>query len=506
MSRYFDEMSGVIERHGGSVEKFIGDAVMAVFGIPRLHEDDALRAVRAARDMRDALRELNAELEQDHGVGLDVRIRGRCLSYGDGIAFFPLAEVVQEAAGVEGTDDVATGWSNLAALAEGVEDRDRIVALVAGLLSWAEPVSAEEAYWGVRKLFEHLARRGPLVVLFDDIHWAEPAFLDLIECLADWTRDAPLLLVCVARPERLELRTGWAGGKLNATTILLEALPGDEVSRLVDNLLVRADIPSTARARILDAAEGNPLFVEQILGMLIDDGLLRFDDGRWRAVEDLVNVTVPPTIQLLIAARLDRLDTKERAVIERGAVEGKVFHVGAVTRLAPEELRPQVRSRLLALARKELIRSDPGDFAGEDAFRFRHLLIRDAAYQALPKAQRAELHERFAAWLEHAAGRAARRVRRNPGLPSGAGLPIPSQAGRAERSHETTGPNRRDAADRLGRPSSGARELRKRSATPDRRDGGIGRQSSITRTLRARGHALGDESLPGERGGRAAGD
>jgi hypothetical protein len=212
------------------------------------------------------------------------------------------------------------------------------------------------------------------------------------------------LLVCIARPELLELRTGWAGGKLNATTILLEALPGDEVSRLVDNLLVRADIPSTARARILDAAEGNPLFVEEILGMLIDDGLLRLDDGRWRAVEDLVNVTVPPTIQLLIAARLDRLDTEERAVIERGAVEGKVFHVGAVTRLAPEELRPQVRSRLLALARKELIRSDPGDFAGEDAFRFRHLLIRDAAYQALPKEQRAELHERFAAWLEHVAG------------------------------------------------------------------------------------------------------
>jgi class 3 adenylate cyclase len=551
MSRYFDEMSGVIERHGGSVEKFIGDAVMAVFGIPLLHEDDALRAVRAARDMRDALRELNAELEHDHGVGLEVRIgvntgevvagkprsgqqfvmgdpvkiaarleqaaspgeillgedthrlvrdaaqirsvdslelkgkaepvrafrlievledtaghvrhldspmvgregelemlqrvldrvitrrtahlftllgpagvgksrlvrefvsghatsarflRGRCLSYGEGITFFPLVEIVQEAAGVERTDDVATGWSKLAALAEGVDDRDRIVALVAGLLSWAEPVTAEEAYWALRKLFEHLARQGPLVVVFDDIHWAEPAFLDLIEYLADWTRDAPLLLVCVARPELLELRTGWAGSKLNATTILLEALPGDEVSRLVDNLLGQADIPSTARTRILDAAEGNPLFVEEILGMLIDDRLLRFQDGRWRAVEDLAHVTVPPTIQLLLAARLDRLDAEERVVIERGAVEGKLFHVGAVTKLAPEALRPQVRPRLLALARKELIRPDRGDFAGEDAFRFRHLLIRDAAYQALSKEQRADLHERFAVWLEHAAG------------------------------------------------------------------------------------------------------
>ncbi|MGH2671866.1 MAG: tetratricopeptide repeat protein, partial [Actinomycetota bacterium] len=148
---------------------------------------------------------------------------------------------------------------------------------------------------------------------------------------------------------------------------------------------------------------GNPLFVEEMLAMLIDDGLLRFEDGAWRSVEDLANVTVPPTIHLLLAARLDRLDTEERAVIERGAVEGKVFHAGAVTTLSPQTVRPHVRSRLLALARKELIRPDRPEFAGEDAFRFRHLLIRDAAYQAMPKEQRAELHERFAGWLAEAA-------------------------------------------------------------------------------------------------------
>jgi class 3 adenylate cyclase/tetratricopeptide (TPR) repeat protein len=551
MGRYFDEMSTVIERHGGTVEKFIGDAVMAVFGIPRLHEDDALRAVRAADGMRTALDALNHALERDHGVGLAARIgvntgevvagdpsggqrlvtgdavnvaarleqaaapgeillgesthrlvkdavevtpvepldlkgkaepvgafrltgvledtaghirhldsamvgrekelemleraldrvltersshlftllgpagvgksrlvqefiagpatsarvlRGRCLSYGEGITYFPLVQVVQEAAGVERTDDLATALGKLATLAEGSEDRDRIVSLVAGLLSWSEPVVADEAYWGVRKLFEHLAAERPLVVVFDDIHWAEPAFLELIEHLADWTRDAPLLLLCVARPELLELRQDWAGGKLNATTILLEPLPSDEVSHLVDNLLGRADIPEAARTRILDAAEGNPLFVEEMLGMLIDDGLLRFEDGGWRAVEDLANITVPPTIQLLLAARLDRLDAEERAVIERGAVEGKVFHAGAVTTLAPEAMRPIVRPRLLALARKELIRPDRAEFVGEDAFRFRHLLIRDAAYQAMPKEQRADLHQRFAAWLERAAG------------------------------------------------------------------------------------------------------
>ena len=552
MGRYFAEMSAVIERHGGTVEKFIGDAVMAVFGIPRLHEDDALRAVRAAAGMRDALTALNTDLERDHGVGMTARIgvntgevvtgdsgtdqrlvtgdavnvaarleqaaasgqvlvgdptyrlvkdavevepveplelkgksepvaayrlvrvleapegharhldspmvgrekelemlgraldravtertshlftllgpagvgksrlvqeflagpgagatmlRGRCLSYGDGITFFPLAEVVESAASITRDDDLTTARAKVAALLEGADDADRILGLVGSLLAWGgESGASEEAFWGVRKLLEHLASARPVVVMFDDIHWAEPTFLDLIEHLADWTRDAALLLLCVARPELLEIRPGWGGGKLNASTILLEPLPADEASRLVDNLLGRADIPETARARILEAAEGNPLFVEEMLAMLIDDGLLRFDEGSWKSVEDLANVTVPPTIQLLLAARLDRLDAEERSVIERGSIEGKVFHAGAVTTLSSEAQRPAVRPRLLALARKELIRPDRADFAGEDAFRFRHLLIRDAAYQAMPKEQRADLHERFAGWLERTAG------------------------------------------------------------------------------------------------------
>jgi len=552
MERYFDEMSAVIRRHGGTVEKFIGDAVMAVFGIPRLHEDDALRAVRAAAGMRDALAALNVDLERDHGVGIAARIgvntgevvagdpssgqrlvtgdavnvaarleqaagagdvfigdstyrlvrdavevepvealelkgkaepvpahrllrvleapegharhldspmvgrgkelemleraleravtertshlftllgpagvgksrlvqeflrgpaatatmlRGRCLSYGDGITFFPLAEIVELAAGISRDDDLVTARSKMEALLTGADDADRILSLVGSLLAWGgESGASEEAFWGVRKLLEHLATERPVVVVFDDIHWAEPTFLDLIEHLADWTREASLLLLCVARPELLEVRPEWGGGKLNATTILLEPLPADEASDLVDNLLGRADIPVAARERILEAAEGNPLFVEEMLAMLIDDGLLRFEAGSWRAAEDLADVTVPPTIQLLLAARLDRLDAEERSVIERGSVEGKVFHAGAVTTLSPEALRPNVRPRLLALARKELIRPDRAEFAGEDAFRFRHLLIRDAAYQAMPKEQRADLHERFAEWLERASG------------------------------------------------------------------------------------------------------
>jgi len=550
MGRYFDAMAAVIERHGGTVEKFIGDAVMAVFGIPRLHEDDAVRAVRAAVGMREALVTLNADLEREHGEGLAARIgvntgevvagdpsagqrlvtgdavnvaarleqaaapgeillgeptfrlvkdavdvepvdalalkgkeervpafrllevsagaagherhldspmvgrakelsllehalersvtdrtshlftlmgpagvgksrlvaeflagsaaeatflRGRCLSYGEGITFFPLADVIHQAAGILDSDPPTVARSKLDAVLDDVPDRERVAGLVAGLFGWAEAGATEDAFWAVRKLFEHLARDRPVVVVFDDIHWGEPTFLELVEHLADWTRDAAVLVLCIARPELLEVRPGWGGGKMNATSILLEPLPGDEASRLVDNLLGRADIPQVARDRILDAAEGNPLFVEEMLAMLIDDGLLRFEDGAWRSVEDLANVTVPPTIHLLLAARLDRLDAEERGVIERGAVEGKVFHSGAVATLSPETSRPNVRSRLLALARKELIRPDRAEFAGEDAFRFRHLLIRDAAYQAMPKEQRAELHERFADWLAEAA-------------------------------------------------------------------------------------------------------
>jgi class 3 adenylate cyclase/tetratricopeptide (TPR) repeat protein len=552
MGRYFDEMSAVIERHGGTVEKFIGDAVMAVFGIPRLHEDDPLRAVRAASEMREALDDLNAGLERDHGVGLEARIgvntgevvagdpsagqrlvtgdavnvaarleqaaepgqillgdptyrlvrdavevasggaldmkgkaepvaahrlvrlleapegharrldspmigrakelelleraldravsertshlftllgpagvgksrlvqeflegpgaaalvlSGRCLSYGDGITFFPLVEIVGQAAGIATGDDLAAARSKATALVDGADDADRIVSLVGSLLGWGgESGASEEAFWGVRKLLEHLAVERPVVVVFDDIHWAEPMLLDLIEHLADWTRDAAVLLLCVARPELLDIRPGWGGGKLNATTILLEPLGAGDASELVDNLLGRADIATAARDRILEAAEGNPLFVEEMLGMLIDDGLLRFEEGTWRGVDDLAQVTVPPTIQLLLAARLDRLDADERAVMERGSIEGKVFHAGAVATLSPATLRPEVRPRLLALARKELIRPDRAEFVGEDAFRFRHLLIRDAAYQAMPKEQRADLHERFAEWLERVAG------------------------------------------------------------------------------------------------------
>jgi class 3 adenylate cyclase/predicted negative regulator of RcsB-dependent stress response len=550
MGRYFDEMEVVIGRHGGTVEKFIGDAVMAVFGIPRLHEDDALRAVRAAEEMRAALAPLNVDFARDHGVELRIRIgvntgevvagdatgdqrlvtgdavnvaarleqaatpgdvllgettyrlvkdaveveapalldvrgkadgvrayrltsvrydelghkrrldsplvgretelqlldraleravsertshlftllgpagvgksrlvqqflasigssattlRGRCLSYGEGITFFPLAEVIQQASNIRESDAPSAARGKLTALVADAPDSQRIAPLVAGLIGWSQPGAIEDAFWAVRKLFEHLARKRPLVVVFDDIHWGEQTFLDLIDHLADWTRDAAVLLLCVARPELLDLRPVWAGGKLSATSILLERLTGEDASRLLDNLLGSADIPARARHRILEASEGNPLFVEEMVAMLIERDMVASGTDPPRS-GDLVDISVPPTIQLLLAARLDALEAEDRAVIERGAVEGNVFHAGAVATLAPEQLRSEVPARLLALTRKELIRPDRTEFVGQDAFRFRHLLIRDAAYQALSKEVRAELHERFARWLELAAG------------------------------------------------------------------------------------------------------
>jgi class 3 adenylate cyclase/tetratricopeptide (TPR) repeat protein len=556
MSRYFDEARAVHERHGGTVEKFIGDAVMAVFGIPTLHEDDALRAVRAAAEVRTRLDALNEELERDWGVRLQVRtgvntgevvagdpsggqafatgdavnvakrfeeaarageillgettyqlvrdavtvegiealelkgkalavaayrllevaptgrghsrrldapmvgrehertllgqayarvvrerschlftvlgpagvgksrlaaelvdslqgtattLTGRCLPYGEGITFWPIVELVRHAAGLREDDAPDQARAKIESLLDGSPEGTIIAERVAHAVGLpAAPASSDETSWGVRKLFEALAQPGPLVVVLDDVQWAEPTFLDLIEQVGDWARDAPILLLCLARSELLDGRPGWGGGKLNATSILLEPLTGEECDVLIDNLLGHAGLPEAVLRRIHEAAEGNPLFVEEMLSMLIDDGFLRRQNGHWAAAGELTEVAVPPTIQALLAARLDRLDVAEREVIERAAVEGKVFHRGAVNELAPGLAKPEVASHLLTLQRKELIRPSRSDFAGDDAFRFRHQLIRDAAYDAIPKQLRAELHERFAAWLEAAAGERVR--------------------------------------------------------------------------------------------------
>jgi class 3 adenylate cyclase/tetratricopeptide (TPR) repeat protein len=487
MRRYYEEARVVLERHGGTVEKFIGDAVMAVFGVPQSHEDDALRAVRAAVELRDAVAALNlqarvgvntgevvagegdslvtgdavnvaARLEQaaepgevllgeatrrlvrdavtverrdlelrgkralvqayrldaldpeapgllrrldsplvgrtrelqrladDFGHAVERRssylftllgpagvgksrlvaefcrdaatlarvVRGRCLHYGEGITYWPLVEVLMQL---------------------GVDPQP--------VLALPSPIEAAVA---TRKELERAAAEQPLVVVWDDIQWGEPAFLDLIEHIADWSRAAPIFLLCIARPELLELRPAWGGGKPNATSLLLEPLQEEDASTLIDNLVGSSSLASPVRDRILRASEGNPLFVEEMLLMIREDG------GEM--------VDVPPTIHALLQARLDRLPDEERSVIERGAVEGEIFHRAPVAELAPAPVRTGLDDYLRRLIRNELIRPEPATIPGDDAFRFRHLLIRDAAYDALPKETRADLHERFAVWVE----------------------------------------------------------------------------------------------------------
>jgi predicted ATPase len=284
-------------------------------------------------------------------IGDPLVVRGRCLSYGEGITYWPVVEIVKQLP--EAEPDPAAAETIRALLGE-----QQLV------------TSSEEIAWAFRKELEAVAADGPLVCVFDDLHWGEETLLDLVEHVADLSRDAPILLLCMARPDLLDRRTGWGGGKVNATSVLLEPLTSEETELLIDNL---AHLEEGLRARIREAAEGNPLFVEEMVALLQESG-----DGE---------VTVPPTIQALMAARLDQLEGDERNVLQCGSVEGRVFHRGAVQELSPDEARLPVR--LSALVRKELIRPDKAQLPGEDAFRFRHLLIRDAAYDALPKTTRA---------------------------------------------------------------------------------------------------------------------
>jgi class 3 adenylate cyclase/tetratricopeptide (TPR) repeat protein len=478
LARYFEQMKTIVESHGGTVEKFIGDAVMAVFGVPSAHEDDALRGCRAAVEMRDALPEFGirgrigvntgevvtgtserlatgdavnvaARFEQaaapgevligeithalvhdavaverveplslkgksgpvpayrlvsvldapershalqfvgranelaqlveaweraqaqsrcdlvtvvgDAGVGksrlvaealAQVKsrvVRGRCLPYGDGITYWPIVEVVKQLTAMP-SDPIAA-------------------AAIRSLLGESDVgTSGDEIAWAFRKLLEEQA---PLVVVLDDLQWGDETFLDLVESTALLSAGAPLLLLCMARPELVERRPGWPG------TLRLEPLAPEDADSLIGE-----SVPQDLRDRIAHAAGGNPLFISEMLAMAAGNA----------------EVDVPPTLKALLATRLDQIDEAERRVLERGSVEGEIFHRGAVQALGPDET--QVTTRLAALVRYQLVRPDRAQLAGDDGYRFRHLLIRDAAYDALPKAVRADLHVRFADWLD----------------------------------------------------------------------------------------------------------
>jgi DNA-binding SARP family transcriptional activator/tetratricopeptide (TPR) repeat protein len=524
--RGFAEIHAAVDSHGGSVEMTAGDAAMAIFGIPEVHEDDAVRALRAAVEIRRRLTDLAEELDAHWGAGMEVGVgvstgevvaggdqlqptgkplaiaprlaqaadpgvivldeathrlardvvtvkeregalrlveirrgpaghvsrfdspmigrererrrlhdvfetavadrscqlftvlgaagvgksrlvqeflselgdtalvaRGRCLPYGEGITYWPLLEAVKEAVGLSDTDSPDEARAKLIGALAGEAGAELIGQQVAGIIGLEEVgTGPEEGFAAVRALFEDLAHVQPLTVVFDDVHWGEKTFLDLVEHLADWTRDTAMLLVCLARPELLEVRPGWGGGKLNATTALLEPLSEAESTELIQNLGGGAGLADRARHRIVQAAEGNPLFAEEMYALVTEAGGVKMEHE------------VPATIQALLAARLDRLDDGERSVIETASVDGQVFHEGVVTALLPETQRPLAPEHLKGLVRKELIRPDRSLFAGDRAFRFRHLLIRDAAYDSIPKEARAAMHEAYADWLEDKAG------------------------------------------------------------------------------------------------------
>jgi class 3 adenylate cyclase/tetratricopeptide (TPR) repeat protein len=566
MARYFERTRAVLERHHGLVQKFIGDAVVAVFGVPVVREDDALRAVRAAAAMRDAV----AELDETGGPAIEVRIgvstgevmveesggdplvigeavnlatrlqaaagpgevlldrrtwhlsrdalvaaevegrppvdggsgglkprppvdggsgglkarptvdrawrlvdvspdalgharrsdsplvgrlaelqlfdwmfartvrastchlltvlgpagvgksrlvaaavdaidgaatvlHGQCPADAEGSSFWPVAEIVRRAAEIKTADSPEQAEAKLEELV-GTPDADQVADRLGRLIGLRPaPVASEDAVWAVRRFLEVLADRHPLVVVVDDLHWAQPALLDLLEQVVALAREARLLLVAVARPELLEGRPGWSGGRLNASTMLLEPLAAEESATLLEHLAGEAPLPAAATERIISSAEGNPLFLEELLAMLIEEGRLApGDGGRWVA-NDLAAARTPPTIQALLAARLDRLAGEERALLDRASVMGQAFDRAAVLALTPEPARAGADTHLLALVRKELLRPAPAPLgAGADGFQFRHQLVRDAAYDSLPKQTRAELHERYADWLAEA--------------------------------------------------------------------------------------------------------
>ncbi|MEP6817865.1 MAG: adenylate/guanylate cyclase domain-containing protein [Marmoricola sp.] len=543
MSRYFEVARTAVERHGGTVEKFVGDAVLAVFGVPELREDDALRAVRAAAELSEALRDLSEELTRTVGASLEVRtgvntgavvtgaaraggsfatgdavntaarleqaaapgevligastwslvrdaveveavppltvkgkadplpayrllrmldvdqgrtrrlhaelvgrdreiralddafagtvegrrshlvtvlgsagvgktrlvaqfldglgadttvLNGRCVSYGQGITFFPVVQLLREAAALTGAETQEETTQALLAVMSGHPDAKPVADWLLPLLGrGGEPGSAEETFWAVRSMLEHLAGLRPLVVTLDDLHWAEPTLLDMVERLREELRDLPLLLVCKSRPELLEERPGWGGGALNSTTFLLEPLTGRHTAALLAGLL-GSGVPDEVVAAVDGWAGGNPLFVEEVATHLIEERVLLRTPAGWEVSWDLADVSVPPTVTALLTARLDRLPRSERSLLERTSVIGLEF--GADEALALSEGAADVTELLGSLGRRDLLRRCRAK--GSDTWAFRHILVREAAYESLPKAVRAELHEQFADRLD----------------------------------------------------------------------------------------------------------
>ena len=577
MDAFFAAMREEIEAEGGTVEKFIGDAVMAAFGVPAAHEDDPARAIRAARRMRRRLGRLNQELASSHGVELSMRIgvntgevlavtaprageamvtgdavnaaarleqaaepgqvlvgertaraargvrfrehgplelkgksepspafllveeeeaeaapaepergipgiraplvgraseldllsslydrvasegnphlvtvsgdpgvgksrltaeflervesrppaptivRGRCLPYGESVTYWPLAEILKVMAGVLDTDPPDLVREKISKVGKDLvtsdlaPDPERSVATLAYTVGVSVPgfdfselaprQVRLETHGAWRSFFSALSTRSPVVVVVEDIHWADPALLDLLEETADRV-EGPVLFVCPARPELTDRRPEWGGGKRNYSSIFLDPLTSEDSERLVALLLAVEDLPASLRRRILERAEGNPFFLEEIIRQLIDAGGIVREGDRWRAKPGVEEVAIPDTIQGVLAARIDLLVPEEKRALQAAAVVGRVFWTGAVGVVVDGQGPPEAVDELLdRVERRELVLSRlSSSMSGQREYIFKHVLTRDVTYESLPRRDRAEAHARVAQWIEETVG------------------------------------------------------------------------------------------------------
>jgi class 3 adenylate cyclase/tetratricopeptide (TPR) repeat protein/ketosteroid isomerase-like protein len=542
MDDYYRAVRAPIEAHGGSVIQLLGDGVLCAFGVPRVAEDDAIRAVRAAVALQRAFgefaggrRELagavglrvavntgEVVVSDEHPAGIGdplnvaarlqqearegevligeatarlvrsrvtlepvgtVTLKGRSETVtayrvvsldrpagmpatafvgredelrrlaavydaattaravrlavilgspglGKSRLLDELGRRLQEGATVLGARCDATGAATFAPIAEGLRaflhpgagadaddaipaaiaaalagdaDRDRIAAGIASLLA-GTPAPPEETFFVVRRFLAALAATRPVVLAIDDLQWAEPLLLDLIEHLVQWGTGLPLLVLGAARPELRDVRSSLVTpGALVAEVVTLAGLDAAAATRLAANVIGAEALPAAVAGRVLATSEGNPLFVGELVRMLVHDGALRREGDRWTTAVELAHLEMPPTIHALLAARIERLRPEDRTVLERAAVIGRRFSRAAVAHLLPREIT-DLDARLEALRRSELIEPDTAWFLGEPALRFHHGLTRDAAYRRVLKGTRAELHGRFAKWLEARVG------------------------------------------------------------------------------------------------------